>query len=501
MSKLVPMELPPGMMGNGTDLDAKGRWREGNLVRWYNGKLRPVGGWMRFTPAPLPEIVRALLTWRDNSGYARLAAGTASHLYVHDGAVASDITPVGLVPGRDSGVSGLGYGADEYGEDEYGTPRTSSSLVLDATVWDLDNFGQNLIAFSPADGRIWQWTPPNAAVKATLLDASAPIKNAAVLVTDERSIVALAADGDPRRVSWCSLENSSQWTATSTNTAGSLQLQTNGKLMNGRRMPGEMLLWTDVDLHSLRFLGVPYVYGTQRISSNCGLISRKAHAAAGSSAVWMGQRSFFIYDGGSVSPLPCEVQERVFNDLNFLQASKIVASNNSQYSEVWWFYPSANSMENDRYVMWNYKENWWATGTLARTAWADREVWPFPLAGAPDGNLYQQEQGWSAAGLDHSSTIYATTAPYDIGGGEVVLSVQQLIPDDSGDVKLTYSFETQLTPNGPKTTAGPYGDLHGQGYMDVRLTGRQATMTVRPQANGLFNLGILRMDVVTGGRR
>lgn len=501
MSKLVPIELPPGMYGNGTEYDARGRWRSGNLVRWYNGKLRPVGGWMRFTPTPLVQIVRALLTWRDNAGYARLAAGTAGKLYVHDGAIASDITPSGLVPGRENGNVGLGYGADDYGEDDYGTPRVASGLTLDATVWDLDNFGQNLIAFSPADGRIFQWVPPDATVHATVLAASAPTQNAAVLVTDERSILALGADGDPRRVSWCSLENSTDWTATATNTAGSLQLNTNGRLMNGRRMPGEALLWTDVDLHRLRFQGVPYVYGTERVSTNCGLIGRKAHSAAQNFAVWMGQRSFFIYDGAGVRPLPSEVQERVFNDLNYLQASKIVASNNSQYSEIWWFYPSANSLENDSYVVWNYKENWWATGKLSRTAWADREVWPYPIAAAPDGNLYQQEQGWTAGGMTRTASVYAQSGPFDIDSGERVLYVSQLIPDNSGDVGLSYEFQTRLTPNSSAQSFGPYAELHGQGYLDARFSGRQAVMVVRPQEDGLFNLGVIRLDTTTGGRR
>lgn len=500
MAKLIPLQLPPGMMGNGTDYDAKGRWRDGNLVRWYNGLLRPVGGWMRFTPAPLPEIVRALQTWRDNDGYARLAMGTASKLYIHDGAIASDITPVGLVPGRENGNVGLGYGADEYGEDEYGTPRTSSGLTLDATVWDLDNFGQDLIAFSPADGRIFKWTPPNAGVKAAVIHASAPIDNRAVLSSDERHLVALGADGDGRRVTWCSQEDATQWTATATNTAGSLQLHTNGSLMNGRRLPGEMILWTDTDLHSMRYQGPPFVYGTQRVGTNCGLIGRHAHASAGDFVAWMGQRSFFIYDG-NVKPLPSEVQERVFNDLNYLQASKIVASNNSQYGEVWWFYPSADSMENDRYVIWNYKEQWWATGQLGRTAWADREVWPYPLAAAPDGNLYQQEQGWSAGGGPRFSAIYAESGPVDIGTGDQTLAVQQLIPDNSGDASLAYTFTTKQTPNGPATVAGPYGQLHGQGYIDVRFTGRQAVVKVAPQEDGLFHLGTLRLDGTMGGRR
>lgn len=500
MAKLIPLELPPGMFANGTEYDAKGRWRNGNLIRWYNDKLRPVGGWMRFTPAPLAGPVRAVRTWRDNGGAPRLAAGTASKLYIHDGAIASDITPVGLVPGRDSGNVGNGFGADDYGDEAYGTPRSTTGLVLDATVWDLDNFGQNLIALSPADGRIWQWVPPNAGVKATVIDASAPVANKGVIVTDERFVVALGAAGDGRRVQWCSQENPTQWVATATNTAGELQLHTNGYVMNATKLPGETLIFTDVDAHVMRFQGPPFVYGIERVGTNCGLIGRKAHATAQNFAVWMGQRSFFIYDG-QVKPLPSEVQEHVFEDINYLQASKIIASNNSQFGEIWWFYPSANSDENDSYAIWNYKDGWWAHGKLARTAWADREVWPYPIAGAPDGNLYQQEQGWTDGGKTRVGMVWVESGPVDIGNGDQVLEVQQMIPDTNEGVTVAYTFKTRQSPNGPETVAGPYSDIHGQGYIDVRFTGRQATLRVEPTSDGRFQLGTIRLDGTMGGRR
>ena len=606
---LLPIDLPPGVLANGTEYEAKGRWRSANLIRWYNGHMRPIGGWQRFTTEPLSGPVRTLLTWRDNTAAPRLAAGTFDHLYLHDGSLAYDISPTDLVPGRDSGNLGLGYGANNYGASTYGTPRTSSGLVLDATVWDLDNYGANLIALSPADGRIFMWTPPNtgapateignlgpttlnapvgsttggalpagtyfykvtalglhgetigsnevsvtttggtssvalswtaitgaasyrvyrgtaagaesiyfAATGATFTDvngastagtvpttdtsSNAPRKNRGVVVTDERFIVALGADGDPRAITWCSQEDYTQWVATATNTAGSLQLNTNGLVLNARRMPGELIIFTDVDVHSMRFIGAPFVYGMQRIGTNCGMLGRKAHAATQNFCVWMGQRSFYIYDG-VVRPLPCEVQEYVFDNLNTLQASKVVAGVNSQFGEIWWLYPSANANENDSYVIWNYKENWWSVGQLARTAWTDREVWPYPIAAGADGSLFQQEQGWTDSGMTRVGTVYAESGPFDLGNGDRLLVAKQMIPDTNvgGDGSLTYTFKLRNTPTGPQTVAGPYSFTREDGYMDVRFTGRQANLRVDLSADVLFQLGTLRIEGDQGSAR
>jgi len=499
---LVPIDLPPGVYKNGTEYEAKGRWRDVNLIRWYNGRLRPVGGWQRFSAQPVSGSPRALMTWRSNDATPRLAIGTPSHLYIHDGSLAYDISPSDLVPGRETGNIGLGYGADVYSKSTYGTPRTVSGLVLDATVWDLDTYGQNLIALSPADGRIFMWTPPNTGARAAVIDPTAPTRNRGVIVTDERFVVALGANGDPRNITWCSQEDYTQWTATATNTAGSLQLNTNGVVMNARRMPGETLIFTDLDVHSMRFEGTPFVYGIQRVGSSCGLIGRKAHAATQNFCVWMGPRGFFLYDG-VVRPLACDVQEHVFDNINPLQASKVIAGVNAQFSEIWWFYPSLNSNENDRYVVWNYVENWWSVGKLQRTAWSDRDVWPYPIAADANGVLYQHEQGWTDSGVTRVGQVYAESGPFDLGNGDNLLCAKQLLPDTNvgGGASLAFTFKTRFTPTGAETTAGPYLFTRPDGYVDVRFTGRQAKLRIEARTDALFQFGTLRVDGDPGGRR
>lgn len=502
---LQPYDFPPGIYANGTDMEAEGRWRDGNLIRWYNGHLRPVGGWQRFTAAAIPGTPRALFTWRQNNAVPRLAIGTEAHLYIHDGSLAYDITPTGLVAGNTDGNYGLGYGAGNYSDQTYGTPRTASGLTTDATVWDLDSWGQDLMALSPADGNIWHWVAPATGTPAVLVDPTAPTQNRGMFVTDERFLVALGANGDPRNITWCSQEDYTQWTASDTNSAGSLQLQTNGQVMNARRMPGEALIFTDTDVHQFQYIGQPYVYSLRRIGTNCGLIGRKAHTTNNSICVWMGSRNFYIYDGATVQTLSCDIQEYVFDNLNAQQGSKVIAGINAQFNEFWWLYPSGSSIENDTIAIWNYKENWWSYAKLPRVSWVDKEVWPYPMAGDPSGNLYQHEDGWTNSNSPRIGEIYAFTGPFDIGGGDRLFDILQLIPDsnEGGDASLTFSFLTKTTPTDPSPVAeGPFPYSRADGYVDVRLTGRQMQMTVTNAEDGLFQVGTYRMDVYPiGGKR
>jgi hypothetical protein len=503
---LQPYDFPPGIYANGTDLEAEGRWRDGNLVRWYNGHLRPIGGWQRFTASSLPGTPRSLFTWRQNDATPRLAIGTEAHLYIHDGSLAYDITPSGLVAGSTDGNYGLGFGAGNYGAQAYGVERSATGLSLDATMWDLDSWGQDLIALSNADGRIWHWVAPATGTAAVIVNSGAPTQNRGMFVSDERFLVALGANGDPRNITWCSQEDFTQWTASDTNSAGSLQLQTNGQVMNARKMPGEALIFTDTDVHQFHYIGAPYIYSLRRVGSNCGLIGRKAHIANNSICVWMGTKNFYIYDGATVQTLPCDIQEYVYNNLNLAQGSKVVAGVNALFNEFWWLYPSAGSQENDTIAIWNFRENWWSYAKLSRVSWVDKEVWPYPMAGDASGNLYQHEDGWTASNASRVGTIYATTGPFDIGGGDRLFDVNQLIPDTNvaGLSSLTFSFVTKLTPNDPyPITSGPFADIRGDGYIDVRLTGRQANMTIRNAVDGLFQVGVYRLDIAPtpGGRR
>jgi hypothetical protein len=235
-----------GVFRAGTERESAGKWYDTNLVRWVNGVLRPIYGWVQHSASALTGAARALICWRDNLSDSWIGIGTHSKLYVMDRpGVLYDITPVGFTTGRADASLGSGYGGGVYGGGTYGTPRPDTANVLDATQWSLDTWGQNLVGVSPDDGKIYQWVAPTTGTVAAQL-ANAPACEALV-VTSERFLMALGST-DARTVQWSDQENNTLWTPAATNQAGSFPLQTFGRLMCGKRLTGGTGLWTDTDM-------------------------------------------------------------------------------------------------------------------------------------------------------------------------------------------------------------------------------------------------------------
>ena len=493
---LYPIKLPPGVYRNGTQYQSAGRWWDANLVRWYEGTMRPIGGWLKENRnAPLTGVCRGVFSWKTNDTTKWAMFGTNSNLYAFTGGVATDITPTGFIAGRVDSVYGLGYGISTYGTGNYGVQRPGVGLVLEAATWSIDNFGELPVMCAPHDGRILSWdiTLTNDAVAVT----NAPTNCLGVVVTPERFLVALGAGGDPRKVAWADQETMTTWTASATNQAGDFTLQTNGAISVAKRVRGGTLIWTNTDVHLMTYIGTPYVYSFDRVGSFCGAAGPNAVAALDSNAIWMGTNGFFTYDG-YVKPLPCDVQDYIFSDMNFVQAAKIYAGANSAYGEVWWFYPSSNSTENDRYVIYNYRENHWSIGSLSRTAWTGGGIFQWPLATDANGYVYDHENGWTADGTPIMSTRYAQSGPIEIGNGDNVIVAQQLLPDEKTQGQTTITFKTKFTPEGTEQSFGPYSLAP---YTPVRFTGRQVSMEVNGNADADWRIGNVRVDGVSGGKR
>jgi hypothetical protein len=502
----LPLKPAPGAWRNGSRYEATGRWYDVNLVRWTNGRMRPVGGWKRITPAPILGVPRGLHGWRANNMGRWLVAGSSEQLRVLSGSDIRDITPVGFALGRVNSIYGLGWGAGKFGMDAYGTQRSTSGIVLDASTWSFDNFGEIMIGCATGDGRIYEWSPAQYAVagddgKAKAI-TGAPVGVSYVFVTDDRAIVALGQDGNPRKVAWCSRENRNEWITSDLNTAGDFDLSTAGRLVSAVKWRNESLLFTDVDVHKMKNVGQPLVYGFEQVGENCGIVGPQAAISLTDRAVWMSTNGFWQYDGVSTQ-VGCEVQEHVFQDINMLQGSKITAGHNGEFSEAWWFYPSANSVENDRYVIWNYKEGWWSYGNLARTCWADKGVWTHVVAAAPNGHLYQHEDGWTDDGATRVGQVYAESGAIELGRGERTMDVQGLTPDDCEDEDcIAVSFNVRENPRSEPITFGPYHFTQPSGVCDdARFSGRQVEMRVEATRDGDFHLGTLRADVTLGSGR
>jgi len=314
---LLPISIPPGVYRNGTEYQAAGRWYDANLVRWSDGSMRPVGGWRVRNTTVVSGVPRTTLAWQSNDSTRRLAVGTNTKLYsLRNGETVFDITPTGFVTGPANGNDNTGYGSLNYGSYGYGTPRPDISPITEAATWSLDTWGEYLVACSTSDGKLYEWQLDDVApVTAAAQITNSPTNCVGLTVTDERSIFALGADGNPRKVAWCDLEDNTVWTAASTNQAGSFTLTTSGKIMCARRVRGQILVLTDIDAHVANYVGLPFTYQFETAGRNCGIISRQAVAVLDNMTIWMGNRGFFMYDG-YVKPLASDVEDYIFSDLN-----------------------------------------------------------------------------------------------------------------------------------------------------------------------------------------
>lgn len=491
----LPVNLQPGVYRAGTEYQSQGRYYDADLVRWYQGALRPIGGWRELVDTALTGAARALYTWRANNAVRWVGVGTHSKLYAIEGGVTVyDITPAGFVAGRIDASADVGYGRGPYGEFSYGDarPTTATTGTLDATVWSLDNWGQNLVGCSPDDGKLYEWAL-NTANDAVQI-ANSPEDCYGLLVTAERILVAIGAEGNPRLLKWSDQEDNTLWTPASTNQAGDFELSTPGSLRRGLRVRGGSLYLTDTDAWLATYQGPPLVYTFDRVGAACGLIGNGAAVSVDTFAVWMGESGFWIFDGYT-KPLPCTVAEYVFSDLNRSQGTKVVAVANTAFGEVTWYYPSGGSVENDRYVTWNSRENHWTIGRLARTAGDDSGVFENPLMASPDGYVWVHEIGWAYPG---AGSPFAEAGPIELGAGDSVMMARQIIPDERTSGQVSATFFTRFYPNAAESTFGPYSLSE---RTDVRFTARQVNFRVTGGASADWRVGVFRLDLVPGGLR
>jgi len=491
----APLDIPPGLFRNGTEYQSRGRWYDASLVRWENGEMKPVGGWQQRGATTLAGYARGILTWRGSSlgiwtAIGLVGVGDTKLYVVGVDNVFTDITPTGIV-GQDQAIAAGGYGWLNYDEGTYGTVRDASSSVGFAATWSLDHWGQYLVACLPGDGKIYEWQLDNATPAAVV--ANAPTDCTGVVVTQERFLMALGADGDGRKLAWCDQENNTLWTPASTNQAGSFRFESGGPIMQAVKTRGQTLIFTTTDVFAATYIGAPLVYSFERVGSSNGIVSRRAAAAADSFVAWMGPRGFWVFDG-FVKQIPCDVEDFVFGDFNEENQSKVFAWVNSQYNEIWWHYPSAGSAEPDRYVTWNYAENHWSCGAMPAYTACDRGVIRYPLMVHSDGKLYEHE----ITGVAHGTlTPYATSGPIEINAGNTAY-VTKLIPDEKTQGDLEVEVLTRRFPNGTQQIYGPY---QMREPTSIRLNARQMSLKVTQVRTSDWRWGTPRVEFKAGGER
>ena len=488
----TPLDIPPGVWRNGTQYQAAGRWYDTNLVRWVNGVLRPVGGWLARTASNLTGTARGIIAWRDNSSNRRIAVGTHSKLYhISDAAVITDITPSGFTAGNADGTVNVGFGSANYGAYAYGVPRPDSGAITPPATWSLDTWGEHLVACCTSDGKLYEWdlNTSNDGVAIT----NAPTGCRALVVTEERVLMALGASSNPRYIKWSDREDNTDWTASDTNLAGDWNLQTLGLIQCGRRVRGGTLILTTVDAHLATYVNFPGAYGFNQVGSACGVIGPNAAATFDGYCVWMGIDAFYQYDG-TVKKSQCDVQDYVFSDINLDQREKVYGFVNSVNHEVWWLYPSGAAQECNRYVAFNYLDGHWTIGSLVRTCGVDRGAFAYPIMVGTDGYLYDHEYGFAYGGAEP----YAESGPVQLGVGEQIMHVLKLVPDEktSGDCEVT--FKSRYYPNDTEYTTSTYSLANPT---SVRFSGRQASMKVSGAILADWRWGVPRLEVVAGGKR
>jgi hypothetical protein len=454
-----------------------------------------MGGWRKRSESAVAGAARSLLTWKDNDADSWIGIGTNSGLYAMSvSGVLKDITPAGFTSGLVDATIVTGYGTGGYGVQAYGVERENLTTITPAAVWTLDTWGEYLVGCSNSDGKLYEWQLGFGGPTAAAAITNAPTGCNAILSTAERFIFALGAGGNPRKVQWCDQENNTVWTPAELNQAGDFELTTPGTLMAGKRVRAINLLWTDVDCHAATYIGQPFIFSFEKIGSGCGLISPQAVAiVADATAFWMSKTGFWMYDG-SVKPLPSDVGDYVYREMNRNQSSKVYAVHNGEFGEVLWFYPSAESTEVDSYVLYNYREGHWNVGTLARTAGTGRGAFDHPLLVSTDGYIYEHEVGFNY----DSESLFCESGPVQIGAGDNLMAVKELIPDELNQGDVTATFKTRLYPNGVESSHGPYSMSNPT---SVRFTARQVKMRVQSNGNNNWRVGTMRIDAAQGGRR
>ena len=428
-------------------------------------------------------------------------------------------------PGPELSTSAYGWGTDGWSVGGWGSPSSVSNVTLEARQWSLDNFGEDLIA-TVLNGGTFQWdTSAGVSTRASAI-ANAPTASRLSLVsTPDRHLIILGTENtigdtssqDDLLIRFSDQENITTYQPTAENTAGSLRIADGSRIVAAERSRGQILIWTDTSLHSMQFIGPPFTFGLRQLGQNCGIIGTHAGVDLNGVSYWMSQDSFYLFDG-TVKKVPCTVEQFVFNNINITAAENAFAGHNGEFNEILWFYPREGSNQINAIVAYNYLEQTWWTGTLARTSWIDREVYDNPIGtyydstatannetiiGLTNGasTVYIHETGTDADG--EAMTAYVKSGSVEIGEGNDILFVQKLIPDiQNQSGVLNMDLEFKYYPNTSQSTIKSTTFTDTTDFVSLRGRGREFTVNVVSNTTGTaWRLGTQRFDVQPDGRR
>ena len=422
---------------------------------------------------------------------------------------------------------GYGWGAGTWSAGTWNTPRTTSQIILDARLWSINNWGEDLI-ITQKDGGTYEWDTSLGMTdnRATVVANAPTTSTLSVISTETRHVVCMGtetaiantATQDKMFIRWSDQENYNEWTPNVTNSAGSQRIAGGSEIRCARPAKGTILVWTDTTMQSMSFIGPPFIFGFRQLGNDCGAVGLNSAMVIDDIAYWMSDGQFFRY-AGSVQEIPCPILNHVFDNINKVQYAQVYAAQNSNFSEVIWYYCSSSASQNDRYVIYNYLENSWYYGTMNRSTYQDNGVELNPLAteyfptdtsntistinGLTAGRsiIYAQESGVNADGA--ALPAFIQSGDGDIADGETFSFINKVIPDfqdQTGNTVITLSVKDY--PNDTATVGETLTVNNTTRFVNTRIRGRQSNIKIENNNIGdNWRFGTLRVNIKQDGKR
>jgi hypothetical protein len=485
-----------------------------------SGTTAAVGG----IPAATLNAEYEILTISNTNAYTIQSSATAN---ANVGPTANCTAAYQISTGPSIQTFGYGWGSGTWGNSTWGTPRTSSNVILDARLWSINNWGEDLI-LTQKDGSTYEWdTSLGMSNNRATVVANAPTNSTlSIISTETRHVVCMGtetaigntASQDKMFIRWSDQENYNFWTPNVTNSAGSQRIAGGSEIRCARPAKGSMLIWTDTTMQSMSFIGPPFIFGFRQLGNDCGAVGLNSAIVVDDVAYWMSDGQFFRY-AGSVQEIPCPILNHVFENINKTQYPQVYAAQNSNFSEVIWYYCSSAANQNDRYVIYNYLENSWCFGNMSRSTYQDNGVELNPLAteyfpnsnvssittinGVTQGRsiIYAQESGVDADGA--ALPAYIQSGDGDIADGETFSFINKVIPDfqnQTGNTVITLNVKDY--PNDTATVGETLTVNNTTRFVNTRIRGRQSNIKIENNNIGdNWRFGTLRVNIKQDGKR
>lgn len=409
-------------------------------------------------------------------------------------------------------ASGSGFGAGGFGSGGFGSGTAFTGSVgtpITSVDWSQDNWGEVLLA-CPKDGAIYTWSPHSGLQNSKVVN-TAPFFSGGIFISMPQQIlvawksVQSTGTQDNLIVRWSDALDYTNWTVSNQTSAGSFHIPTGSVIVGGLQAPNYGVIWTDLDVWIMQYIGGDLIFNFTRSGSGCGLIGQHAAGVIAGEVYWCGKSSFFKLGPNGVQPIPCTVWDYIFQNMNTTQANKIRCCPNSAFNEISWEFPSTNATENDSFVKYNILEGEWDYGQLPRTAWIDVSVLGNPISTDPSGAIYQHETGQSFPG---TSVTSFQTGWWSIADGNELSFVDWLLPDfkwstysGARNAQVNVTLYAVDYPGDTPRTYGPFTVTQATEYINPRLRGRLMSLFVSSNNDVFWRLGRVRYRAAPAGRR